>query len=229
MTHDIVIERLDEWATGDLPASERAEVDLHLAGCAGCRAEAEALRTLLAEVDALPAEILPERDLWSGIAARLEPRGETLVEVAPAARRRALMPRWAMQAAAMVALMVGTSVISFRMGRTPGEVPPTEGKSTEESARRTQKPQTALAAWQEGGQPQYETAIAELETVLDRNRSRLSPETVRVLEQNLAIIDEAIRQAREALRRDPNSPEVAEMLSDAYDQKLNVLQQAVAL
>ena len=229
MTHDIVIERLDEWATGDLPASERAEVDLHLAGCAECRAEAEALRTLLAEVDALPAEILPERDLWAGIASRLEPRGEPVTEVVPVARRRTFAPRWAMQAAARIALMVGTSVITRQIVMSPADSPQSGKEIYPEPGGTGQKPQTVLAAWEEGGQPQYETAIAELETVLERNRGRLAPETVRTIEQNLAIIDEAIRQAREALRRDPNSPEVAEMLSEAYDQKLNVLQQAVAL
>lgn len=229
MTHDIVLERLDDWATGDLPAPERAAVDLHLAGCPGCRAEAEALRTLLAEVDELPAEVLPERDLWAGIAARLEPRGETLAEVTPAARRRMLVPRWAMQAAAAVVLMVGGGLIGRQFGAR-GPLDGTDGKAPPVASRGpSQKTQSAFVAFQRGGAPEYETAIAELETILEQNRSRLSPETVQTLETNLAIIDEAIRQSREALAKDPNSPEVARMLADAYDQKLTVLQHAVAL
>jgi len=228
MTHEIILERLDDWATGDLPAPERAEVDLHLAGCSDCRAEAEALKTLLAEVDDLPAEILPGRDLWAGIAARLEPGGETVTEVAPLARRRTWAPRWAMQAAAAVALMVSGAAIGRQMDgpgipADPGKTPPTDDRA----ARR--KPTSAFVAFQRDGAPEYETAIAELETILERNRSRLAPQTVQTLEANLAIIDEAIRQSREALARDPNSPELARMLAGAYDQKLTVLQRAVTL
>jgi anti-sigma factor RsiW len=224
MTHDTVLERLDEWLGGDLPAAERAEVDLHLAGCEACRAEADALRALLDEVGALPTEILPEHDLWAGIRARMEPRG---AETAPAgASRRGLrMPRWGMQAAAAIMLTVGSSAITYRMMNR--EAPPT-GKDPVTDTRRSKPAVSALVAFQPAEQD-YQSAITELEGVLRAKRDRLSPETVQTLETNLRIIDEAIRQSRAALARDPNSAEVAHMLSQAYDQKLNVLQQAVAL
>jgi anti-sigma factor RsiW len=226
MTHDNVLERLDEWVGGELPAPERAEVDLHLAGCTGCRAEAEALRTLLAEVAALPEEILPRRDLWADIAGRLEPRGETMAADATRGLSRGWRaPRWAMQTAAMMALMVGTSWVTVVwMGRREVE------KVVDDiTAPITRKPaETALVTFQRT-EPEYHTAIEELQTVLQTKRAQLAPETVRTLEANLRIIDEAIRQSRAALAADPNSPEVARMLSEAYDQKLNVLQQAVQL
>lgn len=223
MTHENVLERLDDWAGGELPPPERAEVDLHLAGCAECRSEAEALRALLSEVAALPAEITPPRELWSGIAARLEPRGSAEAEASTGIRR---LPHWAMQAAAAVALMIGSSLVTYAV------VGPKQLQQTVEDiagSGPSRKPaQSAFVAFQPAEQD-YQSAIGDLEMVLRTRRNRLAPETVQTLETNLAIIDEAIRQSREALARDPNSAELARMLGDAYDRKLNVLQQAVQL
>lgn len=222
MTHDHVIERLDDWAGGELPAPERAEVDLHLAGCAECRAEADALRALLSEVSALPAEVLPQRELWAGIAERLEPRAVLAGEPAPAGRVRR-MPRWALQAAAAVALMIGSSALTY-VAVGPRQIQRTVRDITGGSGPTP----TAFVAFQ-AAEKDYQSAITDLQRALQAQRGRLAPETVRTLELNLALIDEAIRQSREALARDPNSAEVAQMLSDAYNQKLNVLQQVVQL
>jgi anti-sigma factor RsiW len=223
MTHETVLERLDDWIGGELPSPERAEMDLHLAGCAECRAEAEALRALLAGVAALPAEIVPANDLWGGIASRLEPHGASAATPAGMTGLRRI-PRWALQAAAVVLLMIGTSAVTaVIVGQRKIEEFAVDAKLVDPSP-----PVTALAAFQRA-EPEYRDAIGELEMVLRSKRARLAPETVRTLEANLRIIDQAIAQSRAALVRDPNSAEVAQMLSAAYDQKMNVLQQAVAL
>ena len=52
---------------GELSATERVEVERHLAGCEGCRGEVERLRALLAEAGRLPREIEPDRDLFPAI------------------------------------------------------------------------------------------------------------------------------------------------------------------
>lgn len=62
---------LHDYLDGDLPAPERDAVERHLADCPACRSECDALRGLLAETAALPKRILPRRDLWAGIAARI--------------------------------------------------------------------------------------------------------------------------------------------------------------
>jgi anti-sigma-K factor RskA len=225
MNHENVLERLDDWVGGELPGSERAEMDLHLAGCAECRAEADALRALLEDVAALPPAILPARDLWTDIAARLEPRDSVAADATTGVRRSWRAPRWAMQAAAAVALIVGSSGITYvTMGRKA-----VVKVASDLTQPITRKPaQSALVAFQPAEQD-YQAAIGELQSALQSQRGRLAPETVQTLEANLRIIDEAIRQSRDALARDPNSAEVARMLAEAYDQKLNVLQQAVQL
>jgi hypothetical protein len=224
MTHDTVLERLDDWAGGELSPPDRAEVELHLAGCAECRIEAEALRSLLEEVAALPAEVLPQRDLWAGIAPRLQQGIATLQEDRTPSRRYS---RWGLQAAAAVVLMVGTSLVTRSIiDQKPGvEV---SDNTTKPGGTDARPAESALVTFQRT-EPAYQSAVGELQGVLNAKRNRLAPETVRTLEANLRIIDQAIQQSREALMRDPNSAEVAEMLSQAYDQKLNVLQQAVTL
>lgn len=221
MNHDYVLERLDDWVANELADAERQEVEFHLAVCAECRAEADALAALLEEVACLPAEVAPGRDLWAGIAARIEPRAD----VVPISRaRRWSPPRWLTVAAAAVTLAVSSSLLTLRFSeRRFG--PPAAPVAVQTSASPTP---TALVAFRPAEQD-YQRAIADLQRVLAARSGTLAPETVQTLETNLRIIDEAIRQSRAALEKDPNSRELTDMLSDAYGQKLNVLQNAVEL
>jgi len=50
---------------------------------------------------------------------------------------------------------------------------------------------------------QSDMAIAELQDALSANEGKLDTATVRIVRENLAIIDRAIGQAQHALRRDP--------------------------
>lgn len=126
MTHEQVLDRLDDFAGGELPDTDRLRVQRHLDECGECRAEADALRALLDEARFLPREVAPPRDLWAGIASRLEPKAS--VDVEPAAEqapgqaavisldahraRRMAAPRWMLQAAAAVVLVAGSSAVT---------------------------------------------------------------------------------------------------------------------
>jgi hypothetical protein len=65
-----------------------------------------------------------------------------------------------------------------------------------------------------------------LEGVLERNRDQLDTTTVRVLEQNLAIIDRAIRDARAALGQQPSNTYLSRYLDQAMQRKVQLLQRA---
>jgi tetratricopeptide (TPR) repeat protein len=75
----------------------------------------------------------------------------------------------------------------------------------------------------------YDEAIADLQRVLDAERTQLDPETVRVLEKNLASIDAAIDQCRRALKADPSNIYLNTHLADARQRKLVLLRRAAAL
>ena len=72
----------------------------------------------------------------------------------------------------------------------------------------------------------YQHSATDLAQALAVQRDRLSPATVAVLERNLAIIDQAIAESREALARDPASVDVRQLLAAAYRQKVELLRWA---
>jgi anti-sigma factor RsiW len=262
MTHEQAIERLDDYASGELPDIERRLMERHLEECGDCRAEAEAIRALLAEVAALPAGIAPPVDLWQGIAGRLEPRESAAAvhaeetKVIPFAPRRKKWqpPRWALQAAAAVVQVVGSSVVTRTVMRQQatgpiatlpatgvtapvretqadgGTLPATAGTpgATPAAEQGAGGQGTALAAFRPA-EREYQQAVDDLARVLETRRASLAPETVATLERNLAIIDAAIAESRAALENDPNSRELTRMLSSTYDAKVQLLRQAVQL
>lgn len=228
MTHEITLDLLDDYVSGELPPREERDVRRHLMACDECRAEEQALRSLLDEAAALPAAIEPPRDLWAGIAPRLEPREAPAPapDVIPLRRRAPRAVPWWMQAAAAVALVVTTAVATLQWGPGRSTAPAPDEMATlpaQPAARGA-----ALAAFRPA-EAEYQTAIAELEAALDQKREALAPETVETLERNLAIIDQAIAESRAALAADPASPQLARVLSDAYGAKVGVLRQAVQL
>jgi hypothetical protein len=75
----------------------------------------------------------------------------------------------------------------------------------------------------------YDAAVAELENVLERNRNQLDSTTVRVLEQNLAIIDRAINDARAALGQEPANPYLSRYLDQAMQKKVQLLRRATSV
>jgi len=244
---DLYTERLSDYLDEALDADARAEVTVHLEVCADCRGTLEALRAVVQRAHALgPVE--PETDLWAGIAARIgdaaapgtvteeahagEPAldPETVPAAAPAPRRIESHPRWFASvvrltvpqlAAAGLLIAVLSGGAAWWMLRAPagGGTPiAANGAGAIDAA-----PAGDAAFPGEGG---YETTIADLEQTLEKGQDRLDPETVRVLRENLAIIDAAIADSRRALEADPQSPYLYRHLNQQMQRKVDLLQQA---
>ena len=239
MTHDQVIDRLseylddqqalgaevktDEFGDERLLAEERAAIESHLATCAECRttlAELRAVATLARNVPDAP----PSANLWPGIAARLDPRPS----VVPF--RRTLTRQFSFTvpqlAAAALALMVlsGGMVWVARSGDPRASLPPVVAKVEAPTNDPTPAIETVSFA-----DAQYDQAVADLQKALDAGRSRLDPETVRIIEDNLASIDLAIDQARKALRNDPANLDLNTYFAASRNRKLALLRRASAL
>ena len=100
-------------------------------------------------------------------------------------------------------------------------------------------PATPLSAMTTGAVPnltlanfadsQFDAAVADLRRTLEQGRGRLDPRTIEIVEKNLAIIDDAIGQARRALASDPANTYLNRHLADARRRKLELLRQATAL
>jgi len=87
----------------------------------------------------------------------------------------------------------------------------------------------ATVSWVSRADPNYDARVAELRKAIDQGGGRLDPNTVRVIEKNLQIIDTAIGEARRALAADPASPYLNVHLADTMRRKLQLLRQASAL
>ena len=75
----------------------------------------------------------------------------------------------------------------------------------------------------------YDREIVAMRALITERRKDLDPVTVRVLERNLKIIDQAIAESRAALVQDPASGLLAEQLTRAMRRKLELLRTAADL
>ncbi len=104
---DEILKLLPDYQAGLLEDARRESVQAHLAACASCRAELEALErtaAVLGETEALT----PSRDLWPAIAAQLSPRRTSSVWWrTPVPRQRA----WRFALAAAIVLFVAFSIL----------------------------------------------------------------------------------------------------------------------
>jgi hypothetical protein len=75
----------------------------------------------------------------------------------------------------------------------------------------------------------YAAAVADLERVLAAGQGQLDTTTVRVIEENLAAIDQAIAQAQRALLADPANLYLNTHLAETMRRKLDLLRRAATL
>jgi len=209
--------QLDDYVDGVLAPDQAELVEAHLEACPTCGAEERSLRDLLDGAARLPREIPPRRDLWPGIAERVEGR-----HVVPLRPRwgHGLLGRWPVGLAAAAALVGASSALTALLmrGGAPGQLPI--------GAQGTLRPAAlagGLASIREA-EGEYEKAAAALLASLQARKGSLSPETLEAVEKNLAVIDGALREVRAALEADPANPGLVRMLASTHQKKIDVLQ-----
>jgi anti-sigma factor RsiW len=212
------MERLSEYLDGELPVAERVALEAHLQACPDCSAVLGDLRRVVDRAGAVE-EYVPRRDLWPAIASRI---GAT-----PPATRR-IGRRWSFSlpqlAAAAIFLMTlsGGTVWLVRSTALPAGTGPIAAVPAPAGAP------VAINAGNTASQS-YAAAIADLERVLAGGRGQLDTTTIRVIEENLAAIDQAIAQAQRALLGDPANLYLNTHLAETMRRKLDLLRQAATL
>lgn len=196
MTCDAVRDRIDGYRSGGLDRADQNALELHLAGCADCRADLEATRFLDQRTAGLRREINPPTDLWTGIAPRLKRQV-----------RRLSLPVWWVAAAAVL-LVAATSALTVAL---------------------VGRPQPESVAGFASTEARYQQAALEVAGLYQQARDSLRPETRLVLERNLAVIERALGEARDALRTDPANRAIEVMVVAAYQRKIAFLERAASL
>lgn len=207
-----VSDRLDDLLDGSLGAARTAAVRDHLASCPRCASELDDLERIRARVAELPRDVHPPHDLWPGIAGRIE----------RAVVVRARFRRHALKAAAAVLLVAG-SVVTGVVLRDRGSHQPTSLRVAASEGREVEASLARL------GLADAESARRQLLEVLDARSDELSPQTRRVLEENLRVIDDAMAKIAAALQEDPDSELLLHQLAAAYRQQVGLLERAARL
>jgi hypothetical protein len=214
-------DRLSEYLDGELTDLERGKLEQHLASCAACQ-------TILGELSAVVARaaVLPNRepgaDLWPAVRAGMEEHQVVNLESRrkPARRFTFSLPQLAAAAAALVILSGATAWLALN---NPGRQPPAPMAVSPVPAPSVRP----VITWDRRGRS--DSAVSELQRTLDEESSKLDSSTVRVLRQNLALIDRAIEQARTALDKDPGNAYLNDHLARTMRKKIEVLRRAADL
>lgn len=220
-------ERLSEYLDGELSAQEEAALERHVETCSECAGALRDLREVVARASALE-DRPPAKDLWTGIAARIGVGGDVAGDVVPLrprliARRFSFsLPQLIAAGIVLVLLSAGT-VWRLRSGASPNA--PILATDTAGAPGSGDAVPVLAAPWA----PRYNAAVADLERVLAERRDQLDPKTVRVLEENLRIIDRAIERSRQALAADPTNPYLNEHLAETMRSKIELLRRATTI
>lgn len=258
MTCDRVDAALAAYLEDELPLAARRAVEVHLGECVRCAGLVRDIEAIRRDAANLP-ELEPSRDLWAGIAARIE--APVLKLERPAEQRSRHRPWWlAAAAAGLVAVTAGITytLTMQRAGLGTEAAPLVATTGSPDSAGvfavdspavpqarvatnpEASAPTSAPAPGSQGATNVANTApvtgevtlsreIVELRRILDERQLVLDSATVAVLEHSLATIDRAITEARTALERDPASPFLNDQLNRALEKKLGLLRTVALL
>jgi hypothetical protein len=207
--HEEWTDRFSAYLDGEATATEGAAIEAHLVECTECRRVMEELRAVTAWAPAY-AGIEPSPEVWARIADGVD-RAKS-AQLGVASPRRYSLGQLA-AAAAIVAVVSASSV--WLALRPATQVSPT---GTE--------PVAALVA---AGAPEdeaWDDAVRELEAVVASGGTGLDSATVRILEENLRIIDAAIADARAAIAADPSNMFLGGRVKTHMQRKLVLLRQA---
>ncbi len=250
-----------------LGEADRDRFDNHVSTCVRCQSLIRDIDGIRDQAAALP-DMIPARDLWSGIEARIQPQVRSI----STPRASSISKTWL--AAAAAALIVATSGVTYlatsrSITSLPGTVKPSTivatpqvamvtpepsetgktsapssapvavvpeaepARTTSDPARSSPSASLASAARDKAPMSPSEIAftgeITQLQTVLTARRSQLDPETVKVVEDNLKLIDSAVKRARAALEKDPASGFLTRQLDNALQKKVELLRTVALL
>jgi anti-sigma factor RsiW len=210
-------DRLSEYLDGEMKGSERAFLEAHLERCEDCQETLAGLRRVVMRARSLE-DRQPANDLWTGVSERIGVPARTVV--LPARRGFTFSLPQLLAAGIALAVLSASGAWMLHPGVQTVAVQPVPAAPGNVTVTPVGAPSAAQS---------YDAAVQDLEQVLTEGRGRLDTATVRVLEQNLALIDRAIAEARRAVAADSANVYLNTHLAETMRRKVDLLRQAVAL
>ncbi len=251
LTCDQVADRLADFLESDgLTATERLAVEAHLIDCDDCAALVRDLRGITAAAAELPLQT-PSRDLWQGIAERIETpvvelstriSGEHRITelpvapiVVPTVVPKAVPSVWSPRRALIAAsvLVAATAGITYSVTSRSIQQNASIGIAALPAENTETLPVTpktpAVTVKRASAEETFDREIGSLREIVAERRGELDSNTVVTLQKNLKLIDQAIAESKAALAKDPASGFLMDRLNRAYDSKLQVLRGVATL
>jgi hypothetical protein len=234
----VVFDDLNDFVDRRLGELSEQAVREHLERCPRCSAEHLRLLDVLSAARNAPRSVLPSDDLWPSLKEQLAAR-KTLVlptdsgsEQSSVAGHNRPTRRWtsapylAAAAILLVVLSSGITALVLRGGADTDRLAVDNAQAA--PAGESGAPVVLPAGFQQT-ELEYKRTIRDLQSAVDAQRGRLSPETVQTVERSLAVVDSAIAEARGALLADPNNRVLVDLLSASYQRKLDLLRRTSEL
>lgn len=193
----------------DLAPDLREQLEMHLHSCPECHRHMDDLLSLVTAAAGLPGEVASSRDLWPGIEGRLTG--------VPSSRW--LVRRVVLAVAALVVAAVGLSLLRA----------PVTGPQLQSSTQPGIVQADNRTATLDDVRLEYRQARDELMEVIQARSGEVSPETMQVIESNLALIDRAIDDIETVLAANPGEGRLDRHLRLAYHRQIELLRWAARM
>jgi hypothetical protein len=217
-------ELIHDLIDGSISQTDEFTLNTHLKQCLDCDSVRQDLtsivgfcRTQRGQYEAPPNE----RALWLRIRNVIEAESPSRIAATPAPRRSFLgrlmghtwelsLPQLATSAVAIVLLVSLATVVGLRRWGGYG-VPATvtQVATSNENDQVWQRQQQVISYWNQR---------------IEVNKVRWSPEMRATFDRNMKFIDEAVANALEDLKRNPHDEVSEQMLNEALNDKLTLLQ-----
>jgi Putative zinc-finger len=214
---------IDELVDGTLGPLRRAELELHLESCEDCRALVADLQKIVRVAASLEPLVPPDR-VWGRIAGQLHQEGR--VTTAPASRRGSYTVL-ALAAALLLAVGASLFVLLPRHSGTPAAPPVVTTVDPHPPAGNVDPddPVQGIDSELVRAEQHFKNAVEEAQ----KTAGAVDPETVATMQKTLGVINDALKESREARKTDPQSAEASKSYYELLKQKIQFLQNTITL
>ena len=208
--------QIGDYVDGAMDEAQRVSFESHLATCASCQAAVADFSVIRAASLSLEPQVPPPH-VWRKLSAAIEAEPKPFFGVGGTQWWRAFAP-----IAAMAVLVASLSWTAAQLTSAPGERLASRTPDTQS------EPVSILAEYQLAERDLSNT-IEGLERIAADDPAALDMETADVLKANLTVLDGAIGESREALKKEPENDVAQESLFEALRNKVALLQDTIAL
>ena len=224
--HD-VRSRLDDYLEDALSPSARRQVEDHLAVCDACRSELSSIGALLDTAQDLQRRQLePGRDLWPAIHRRIVDT-RYVERRSWKARLGLARPRFVWQFAAAAVILI--LALGFGVPRLSRWSPFRDGARLMGGAAPVPEETSGPDATGQFAALDSEVSTARQQIYQAAAADSTTEGSWKTFDDNLRVLDRAIRESRAALAQDPDNPLLQKTILGAYQKQLDLLRWASRL